>query len=135
MEFDFNYGELVKVWNDRFIVREIITSNNPRVDELDENFYQRWNDEMNELDWTEDVFYLSHDVFIDVVKIETMKSEIIIGGTKELGDRWSDRYDSEEELEESVDVSTQGERLWFRVGIDVNGGEFVTYSNTPESVV
>ena len=125
------YGDLVEVWKDKFIVRDVIRLDHPRWDDIEETYEERWESEIRELGWDDNVFYFGYDVFIEVVNMETMESEIIIGGTKDLGDSWTVDYDSKEELGEVVDLSTEGEQLWFRVGIDRNGGEFVTYFDTP----
>ena len=129
------YGDLVEVWKDKFIVRDVIRLDHPRWDDIEETYYERWNDEIQDLGWDDNVFSFGYEVFIEVVNVETMESEIIIGGTKDLGDSWTTDYDSKEELGEVVDLSTEGEQLWFRVGIDRNGGEFVTYFDTPQLVV
>ena len=122
------YSDLIRVWNNRFIIREIIHQDSPRWDDMEEKLGNDWICDIHELDTFENVFGFEHNIFYDVVNVDTMESEIIIEGGKYLGDKWSMYYDSEDE----IDMSTIDEPVWVRIGIDRNGNEYVTYCDTPE---
>jgi hypothetical protein len=130
-----NELDLIRVWNDKFILKSVIHQDSPGWDELEEIFYERWNVELSELDGFSGVWGFEHNVFYEVVNVDNYQTEYIIQGNKFLGDKWSCYYDSEEEMEENEDMNQNGEETWVRVGIDRNGGEFVTYSDKPELLV
>ena len=130
-----NELDLIRVWDNKFILKSVIHQDSPGWDELEEIFYERWNDELNELDGFRGVWGFNHNIFYEVVNVNNYQTEYIIQGNKFLGDKWELYYESEEEMEENENMNQNGEETWIRVGIDRNGGEFVTYSDTPELLV
>jgi len=131
---NYNNAELIRVWDNRFIIRNIVNDDSTEWDELEERLYERWNDDINELDCFRGVWGFEHKTFYEVVNVDNYQTEYLIQGNVFLGDKWSCYYDSREEMEENEDMDIEGDEVWVRVGINKDGDEYVTYSVQPESV-